>query len=241
MSSVSSPESVYDEPLSPVQRVATPPPPPPPPPSKSRHQANPELSGTWRSTLPPDVYESLSKRYGPTEMARQELIYSLYDSEKTFIKSSRHVIRTYFVPLRARDTRTWLLGLPPDVARLFDWLEDIVNLHVAVARALSGVVAVWKTGAVVERVAGTLRAFVPQLEIYMPYLVKLESVRDTIRWHAEKDGGELGEYLRMKERERVEGEWALEKLFEEAAARLHHYLEVFQVCVHIPYHALIVR
>ena len=48
----------------------------------------------------------------------------------------------------------------------------------------------------------------------------------------EKDGGELGEYLRLRERDRVEGEWALERLLEEPAARLGEYLELFHVRLH---------
>ncbi|KAI0702394.1 Dbl homology domain-containing protein [Cerioporus squamosus] len=194
-----------------------------------------ETPGSWRHSLSRDAYRSLSKCYGPMEMERQELIYDLYNSEKTFVHSARHVIRTFFLPLRARDSRTWLPGLPADVARLFDWLEDIVNLHVAIVRALAGVVAVWKTGAIVSKIGGSLRAFVPQLEIYMPYLVKLESVREILRWHAEKDRGELGEYLRMRERERVDGEWALDKLLEEPVVRLHKHLECYQVRPHPPF------
>ncbi|TFK94514.1 Dbl homology domain-containing protein, partial [Polyporus arcularius HHB13444] len=192
-----------------------------------------ETPNTWRHSLSRDTYRSLNKRYGQMEMERQELIYDLYSSEKTFVQSARHVIRTYFQPLRSRDSRTWLPGLPADVARLFDWLEDIVNLHVALARALAGVVAVWKTGAIVSRVGGTLRAFVPQLEIYMPYLVKLDSVREILRLHAEKDRGELGEYLRMRERERVDGEWGLNKLLEEPVARLDKHLDSYQVRSHL--------
>ena len=224
LESCSSAESVYEAPAdiarSPAVQHATTLPPadvraPPP--------------NAWRYTLPRDVYRSLSKQYGTMEMERQEVIYNFFQTEKTFVQSARHVIRTFFLPLRARDSRTWLPGLPADVARLFDWLEDIVNLHVAVVRALAGVVAVWKTGGIVSRVGGTLRAFVPQLEIYMPYLVKLESVRETLRWHAEKDRGELGEYLRMRERDRVEGEWTLDRLLEEPVARIAKYIEVYQV------------
>ncbi|KAI0755830.1 Dbl homology domain-containing protein [Fomes fomentarius] len=215
-----SPESVYDEPESPIRRTASPLPAP--------QQPDLGCPGGWRSTLSPEVYRSLSNHYGLAEMDRQELIHDLFTSEKTFVKSARHVICTYFVPLRARDSCTWLPGLPPDVARFFDWLEDIVNLHAAIARGLSTVVAIWKTGSIVLRVGGTLRAFVPQFEVYMPYLVKLESVRETLRWHVEKDGGELGEYLRMRDKESVQGEWALEQLLEQPAARLRQYLDMFQ-------------
>ncbi|KAI0665595.1 Dbl homology domain-containing protein, partial [Trametes maxima] len=188
-----------------------------------------EEPSSWKSTLSTDVYCALSRHYGPTEMDRQELIYALFTSEQAFVKSARRVVRTILLPLRARDSHAWLPGLPADVARLFDWLEDIVNLHGAVAHALSTVTAIWRTGSIVQRLAGTLKGFVPQFEMYMPYLAKYEGVRDAVRWHAEQDGGEFGEYLRMREREREEGSWSLERLFEEPAVRLRGYLDIFQV------------
>ncbi|KAI0739440.1 hypothetical protein C8Q80DRAFT_1198706 [Daedaleopsis nitida] len=226
-SSSSSIASVYDEPASP----ARPAPPSPRPPSRfdvTPAQGPREPPGSWRSTLPVDTYRSLDRQHGRTEMDRQELLHELLTSEKAFVRHSRHVIRTYFLPLRARDSRTWLPGLPPDLTRLFDWLEDIANVHAAIARALAGATAGWKSGTVALRVGGTLRALVTQLEVYMPYLVKLDAARETLRWHQEKDGGELGEYLRMKERERGAGEWGLVTLLEEPATRLRRYVEMFQ-------------
>ncbi|KAI0821729.1 Dbl homology domain-containing protein, partial [Trametes gibbosa] len=188
-----------------------------------------EASSSWRSSLSADVYGPLSRHYGPTEMERQELIYSLSASEEAFVKSSRRVIRTIFLPLRGRESRAWLPGLPTEMGRFFDWLEDIVNLHVLISRALSTVSAIWQAGSIVQRVAGTLKGFVPRLEVYMPYLAKYEGVKEVVRWHAERDEGEFGEYLRMKERERGEGEWSLERMLEEPVTRLSGYLDLFQV------------
>ncbi|KAI0327448.1 hypothetical protein GY45DRAFT_1219880, partial [Cubamyces sp. BRFM 1775] len=188
-----------------------------------------EPSNSWRATLTEEIYRSLSKHYGQTEMERQELIYAFLVSEQAFATSARRVVRTVLLPLRARDTRAWLHGLPQDITRFFDWLEDIVNLHIAITHALSAVTTIWQKGSIVQRLAGTLKGFVPRLEVYMPYLARNENVRDALRWYAEQDGGEFGEYLRLKERERDQGSWSLEKLLEEPAVRLRHYLDVFQV------------
>ncbi|KAL7278174.1 hypothetical protein ACG7TL_008147 [Trametes sanguinea] len=187
-----------------------------------------EASSSWRSTLSDDVYLSLSRHYGPVEMERQELIFSLYASEQSFAKSARCVVRNVLLPLRARDSRAWLPGLPPDITRFFDWLEDVVNLHSSIAHALSSVTAIWQTGSIVQRLAATLKGFVPRFEVYMPYLVKYESMREALKWHAEQDDGEFGEYLRLQERDRQEGTWSLDKLFEEPALRLRSYLDSFQ-------------
>ncbi|EJF62103.1 hypothetical protein DICSQDRAFT_22336, partial [Dichomitus squalens LYAD-421 SS1] len=185
---------------------------------------------SWRSTLPPGVYNHLLRQHSQMEMERQEVIHDLVNFDKEFVKSSMHVIHTYFLSLRTRDSRAWLPGLPADMMRLFDWLEDIVNLHAAIGRALTPLVVAWKGGAIVERVAGTLRTFVPQFEIYMPYLVKLDSAKEAVRWYVERDEGEFGEYLRMlKADEESDGEWALEKLVREPSSRLERYVEYFQV------------
>ncbi|KAH9847095.1 hypothetical protein C2E23DRAFT_742526 [Lenzites betulinus] len=228
VSTASSPPSEYEEPAS-----------PPSEPESEYEQLSPpqvlvhEALSSWRSSLSTDVYGSLSRHYGPTEMERQELIYSLSASEDAFVKAARRVIRTTVLPLRARESRAWLPELPTEIARFFDWLEDIVNLHVLISRALSAVGAIWQAGSIVQRVAGTLKGFVPRLEVYMPYLAKYEGVREAVRWHMERDGGEFSEYLRMKERDRAEGEWSLEKLLEEPGARLRGYLGLFQVRVTI--------
>ena len=187
--------------------------------------------GSWRSTLGPGVFNALSIQHGGMEIERQQVIHELVASDREFVKFSRKVIRSYFLPLRTRDSRAWLPGIPPDIARLFDWLEDIVNLHAAISRALAPLIVVWKEGMIVERVAGTLRGFVPQLEIYMPYLVKLESSKATMRWYVERDEGAFGEYLRMKagEAPATDGEGALERLVREPSSQLAKYVELFQV------------
>ncbi|KAI0764172.1 hypothetical protein BD413DRAFT_680504 [Trametes elegans] len=223
ISSESSPPSEYEEnasaPQDPASEEEV-----PSPPQVLVHEA----PSSWQSTLSPEVYGSLRKHYGPTEIDRQELIYTLLCTEQAFVRSARRVVRTILLPLRARDSRAWLPGLPPDVARFFDWLEDIVNLHAAVAHTLSAVAAIWATGSIVQRVATTLKGFVPRLEVYMPYLAKYEGVCEAVRWHLANDRGEFGEYLRMREMEREGGDWALEQLLEEPAVRLRGYLDVFQ-------------
>ncbi len=224
VSSASSPPSEYEENTSPVSEPE-PEESPPSPPQVLVH----EPSSSWKSTLSVDIYHSLSRHYGLEEMDRQELIYAFCTSENAFVRSARRVVRTVLLPLRSRESREWLPGLPAEIARLFDWIEDIVNLHAAIARSLSTVAAIWQTGSIVQRVAGTLKGFVPRLETYMPYLAKYEGLKEVVQWHAEQDGGEFGEYLRMAERERADDEWPLQKLFNEPYARLRSYLDVFQV------------
>ena len=214
----SSPASVYDD--SPICAA------PPAPekaafsrPSHSRTRTLPDVQPTS-----PDIpCSSTNNHTHPAITERQDFLRSLFSSEKAFVKSARGVIRTYFVPLRARDSHSWLVGLPSPIARLFDWLEDIVNVHAALVRSLQ------EHGAEIR----ALRTFAAQLEVYVPYVVKLDSAREALRWHLTEDQGAFGEYLRIKSTERPrskKGEWTLEQLVEEPLLRLHGYLDVLQVC-----------
>ncbi|KAH9939791.1 uncharacterized protein BXZ73DRAFT_29361, partial [Epithele typhae] len=160
------------------------------------------------------------------DVDRQATIRALLSSEKSFVKSARSVIRSHFLPLRTRDSRAWLSGLPHAITRFFDWLEDIANIHTTLVRSLTAAVAADR---ITNESLHALRAFVAQLEVYTPYLVKLDSTRETLRWHANQDEGDFGEYLRLKARERAPTEWTLEQFVDEPARRLREYLALFEV------------
>ncbi|OBZ73148.1 hypothetical protein A0H81_06917 [Grifola frondosa] len=194
------------------------------------NDTDPDTAGTsWRSTLQPSIYNTLRSHYGPVEMQRQELIYELFISEQEFVRHLRSIVKLFILPLRSRDSKTWLPGVPTEVSKLFDWLEDIVNLHGSIARSLKTVAGIWRTGAIVERLAETLRAFIPRLEVYQPYIVRLDEVKDTIVDYLSDDNGEFGEYLRMKERDVQNDGSRLEHLLEEPVVRLSKYTDIFQV------------
>ena len=69
-------------------------------------------------------------------MERQEIIWELCETELAFVDRLHSVIRLFIRPLRAQNSKTWIAGVPPDVARLFDWLEDIVNVHSQISAVL---------------------------------------------------------------------------------------------------------
>ncbi|KAF8840099.1 hypothetical protein BDN67DRAFT_904211 [Paxillus ammoniavirescens] len=48
------------------------------------------------------------------------------------------MVQLFILPLRVRDTRLWVTGVPGDVAKVFDWLEDIVQVHAQLFAALGG-------------------------------------------------------------------------------------------------------
>ncbi|KAF8583695.1 hypothetical protein K439DRAFT_1203085 [Ramaria rubella] len=150
---------------------------------------------TWRSTLPLGAYDSLAERHGPSEMRRQEIIWELCETELTFVKSLRLILRLFVQPLRHED-KTWITGVPRDVTRLFDWFDDIMHLHSQISSALHATRATQYP--VVIQVAETLRPFVPRLELHQPYLVRLESVTSAVEGMSRDLLSDFGEFVRIQ-------------------------------------------
>jgi hypothetical protein len=162
-----------------------------------------------------------------TEDARQEAFRDLCASEEAFVGRLCATVALFVRPLRIKDTKLWIEGVPTGVARLFDWLEDIVHLHTQLVAALRRALDVQFPVAL--RVAEVVRAFVPRLEVYQPYVVRVEEVVRDVRDMARDHGGDFGEFVRIQERnERCRG-WTLDKLLSEPINRLIEYPSCFRV------------
>ncbi|KAF9815147.1 hypothetical protein IEO21_04765 [Rhodonia placenta] len=181
----------------------------------------------WRSTFPQTTFNELLAHYGHVEMQRQEVIYELLITENAIVKRFRAIVQSFFLPLRNSNSRTWLPGVPQEVARLFDWFEDIVNMHAEMERTLRTAARIWEEGSVVEQVAEPLLHVIPKLEVYQPYLVREEEVREMIADWVQDAQNEFGEYVRMN-RELHGEEWSLEKLLGEPVIRLAAYSDMFE-------------
>jgi len=185
----------------------------------------------WRSTISPSIYNSLTRLYGEAEMQRQEAIFEICNTEALFVQRLRTVLRLFIRPLRAQDTSTWISGVPGSIARLFDWFEDIMNLHVEINTELKNVRS--ENQSVVERFAGILRKFVPRFEVYQPYLIRVEGVLGQLRGEADDDvDGNLAnfrEFVGIQEREEDCEGWSLQNLLLEPIHRLAKCIEMFQV------------
>ncbi|KAI0308716.1 Dbl homology domain-containing protein, partial [Amylostereum chailletii] len=182
---------------------------------------------TWRATLPSSAYRSLLDRYGEKEMQRQEVIWDLCDTEQNFVKRMRMAVRLFIQPLRVKDTQTWLTGVPVAVARLFDWLEDIVNLHSQVASALHAAISAQYP--VVLRIAEVVRTFVPRLEVHQPYLVRVEEVVLAIKEMVQEGSDDFGEFVHMQQQAEECRGWTLEAFLVEPINRLVDYPMFFRV------------
>jgi hypothetical protein len=184
---------------------------------------------SWRLSLPPPVYHSLLEQHGEVEMQRQEVIWELCRTEDIFVNHLHSVVRLFVQPLRAQNRKSWIAGVPVDVARLFDWLEDIVNLHSQILAALHGS----RKGhySAVERVAESLKAFVPRLEVYQPYLVRLEDIAALIERLMEEERSDFGQFVTLQENAKECDGWGLERFLIEPVNRLAQYPEFFRVSV----------
>lgn len=182
---------------------------------------------SWRSSLPSSVYRTLLDRYGETEIRRQEILWELYETEQTFADRLHSIVRLFVQPLRAQNRKSWIVGVPDDVARLFDWLEDIVNLHLEILAALQRA----RKGhySMIDRVANSLKVLVPKLEVYQPYLARLEETTASIQRLIDDGENDFGEFVSIQEASTECDGGSLEQLLIEPVNRLGQYPDYFRV------------
>ena len=199
-------------------------------PEYTNHSQDPRLGArqSWRSGLPSSVYRTLLDRYGETEMRRQEILWELYKTEQIFADRLHSIVRLFVQPLRAQNRKSWIVGVPNDVARLFDWLEDIVNLHLEILAALQNA----RKGhySMIDRVANSLKVLVPKLEVYQPYLARLEETTASIQRLIADDENDFGEFISIQESSTECDGGSLEQLLIEPVNRLGQYPDYFRVC-----------
>ncbi|CCL98499.1 uncharacterized protein FIBRA_00497 [Fibroporia radiculosa] len=183
---------------------------------------------TWRSSLQPAVYNSLLSRYGQIEMQRQELIYELLKTERMIVKRLRVAVKSFILPLRCQNSKSWLPGVPQEASRVFDWLEDIMNLHVDITNVLKAISRDWKVGSIVDMIGEPLLSIVQRLEVYQPYLIRVDEVKELVVGCVDDPQSEFGEYIRMREQEGMPEGWTLEKFLDEPIGRLHAYADIFE-------------
>ncbi|KAJ7577970.1 hypothetical protein C8J56DRAFT_1060654 [Mycena floridula] len=179
--------------------------------------------GSWAAGLSHDDYTALAGRHGTLEIQRQETIWELCRSEAAFVGRVSSIVNNFILPLRVQDSKKWISGVPVDIANLLDWLEDIINLHTQILAKLEGIHTTQNL--FVERVAGELRALVPRLEIYQPYLVSVDHAVSLVSQMSQDRTSDFGEFVRIQG---SGGDRILEKLLMEPAKRLTDYRTLFR-------------
>ncbi|KAI9439268.1 hypothetical protein H4582DRAFT_128071 [Lactarius indigo] len=176
---------------------------------------------TWLSTISSSAYHSLLDRYGEVEIKRQQIIWDLCETERAFVRRLRTFVRVFIRPLRMKDSVSWLSGVPPEVARLFDWLEDLINIHAQISSALRAIVS--EQYPIVMRVAGRIRSFVSRLEVHQPYVVRLESTTLLIKRLTGESNSDFGEFIRIQQEQDECHGWSVEAFLVEPVNRLVDY------------------
>jgi hypothetical protein len=189
---------------------------------------HPPGNRTWRSSLSPLEYETLLKKYGEMELERQQIIWELCETEGIFVDRLHTMVRLFILPLRAQNSKTWIAGVPSDVARFFDWLEDIVVLHRQILSTLQTVRT--EQSPLVERVADSMRIYVARFEVYQPYIARLEDVSGTIHHLTQEDPeSDFGEFVKIQQSSHDLSGWVLENFLAEPMNRLKTYPTYFRV------------
>ncbi|PLW55682.1 hypothetical protein PCANC_04620 [Puccinia coronata f. sp. avenae] len=161
-------------------------------------QPSPHVPSTWKNTMPKNAYDNLLNMYGAMEMQRQELIWELCETENSFAMGLRQVIEIFAFPLRTPEG-AWISGVPTPVARLLDWLEDIVNLHSQMAFQAKNCCQ-YQTQALglVVHISEVYLELTPKLELYQPYLVRFREVTAAIEEMVADVESDFGEFVRMQ-------------------------------------------
>ena len=165
------------------------------------------------------------------EPQRAALIRDFIFAEEEFVARTQVFVKHFILPLRLQNTRRWVQGVPPRSARLLDWFEDIANLHAQVLDALRTPPA--SQAAHSRRPSSQpislvpMRAFLPRLEIYQPYIVTFVAVAGEVR----RDESDFGEFVGLQEEQEECAGWDLERFLAEPVNRLAAYPGSFRVRV----------
>ncbi|KAJ7764860.1 Dbl homology domain-containing protein [Mycena metata] len=187
-----------------------------------------QAEDVWRSSISTVTLAAIRDRYGAPEIRRQEAIHALCVTEEAFVERLTTTIDLFILPLRMQDSKHYIAGVPTDIAKLFDWLEDILNLHTQLLAALRRVREAQNP--VVVRIAEAIReSFVQELEVYQPYLARLVIVADTIARLVGDETSDFGEFVRIQEGVQECRGWSLESLLVDPVTRLGRYPAIFRV------------
>lgn len=201
----------------------------PPVPSTPLTQS-PFQGRTWRSTISQEQFEDLAHNLGAMEMRRQEVIWELCETERSFVNGLRGVIQVFTLPLRTRNG-TWIKGVPVPVSRLLDWLDDIVHLHSQIYDALEEARSAQLP--LVAKIADAFLPFVARLEVHQPYLVRFEAVTRQIDEMTTDPASDFGEFVRMQSSLPECGSLSLSSFLLKPVQRLMKYPLFFRVCLHL--------
>ncbi|TFK61810.1 hypothetical protein BDN72DRAFT_828038 [Pluteus cervinus] len=192
-------------------------------PALSYHKLNQGIAQDARTCAPiPDPTESTFSTRGVTP--RYLVIQEVIQTEESFSEALELFVRLYILPLRVQNSRTWISGVPTEVSSLFDWYEDITNIH----HQLLDYMRDFQKSYLDDRFAEYLRPVVSSLEVYQPYLVRLADILRKINRRLQDPEDDFGEFIRIQESASKRNRQRIEPLLRQPLDRLEKYPELFK-------------
>jgi hypothetical protein len=182
---------------------------------------------SWRASLEDNQFGQLEATHDPMELQRQQVIWEFHASEEAFVDTLQTVLRLFVQPLRTQHQRQWIAGLAPDIMRLFDWLDDIANLHEQLLGVLDSLQQ--DQSPVTACFSEAVRQFVPLMELYQPYAIRVDGVSKRIISMALDPTSDFGEFVRIQSALLEHGQKSLEDMLTMPVKRLQDYVDVFEV------------
>ncbi|KZT20025.1 hypothetical protein NEOLEDRAFT_1245464 [Neolentinus lepideus HHB14362 ss-1] len=187
---------------------------------------SPVRSGKSTTTTYTQFKDAISDDSNEYSHCRGLVLKNFYISEQDFLADIRPVVISFVQPLRKENRKSWVNGVPPEIASFLDWFEDIVNFHTQFCSILRSLNNGGRT--VQERMCQTMLRFLPKLEVYQPYLVQYESVVSLLDKMILDKRSDFGEFVRIQQKEAGISTSSLKGMLSKPKGRLDHYLTTFQ-------------
>ena len=159
---------------------------------------------------------------------REAVIQEIFESEENLLHLLHICMQQFILPLRVESSRSWITGVPRNVARLLDWFDDIVNLHEQIYQSLCS--ARDTQSPTTDRVSESLRCFVLKAEVYQPYLIRLPDVSEEISFLMTGSGeSDFGQFVNLQEQSSECDGWSFQGLLMLPVHRLSAYQTLFSV------------
>ena len=159
--------------------------------------------------------------------SREAVIQEIFETEENLLRLLHVCMRQFILPLRVESSRSWITGVPRNVARLLDWFDDIVNLHEQIYQSLCS--ARDTQSPTTDRVSESLRCFVLKAEVYQPYLIRFSDVSEEISLLLASGESDFGQFINLQERTSECEGWTFEGLLMLPVHRLSAYQTLFSV------------
>ena len=161
---------------------------------------------------------------------REAVIQEIFVTEENLLRLLHICMQQFVLPLRVESSRSWITGVPRNVARLLDWFDDIVNLHEEIYQSLCS--ARDTQSPTTDRVSESLRCFVLKAEVYQPYLIRLPDVSEEISFLMTGSGeSDFGQFVNLQEQTSECEGWSFQGLLMLPVHRLSAYQTLFSVGV----------